>query len=33
MKAAFSKGEFVNRHVLDHFTFERDGEEPASGLS
>jgi len=33
MKAAFSKDEFFNRHVRDHFTFERDGEEPASGLS
>ncbi|KAF0105104.1 MAG: hypothetical protein FD144_742 [Rhodospirillaceae bacterium] len=27
MKAAFSKGEFFNRHIRDHFTFERNGEE------
>ena len=32
MKAAFSKGEFFNRHIRDHFPFERNGEEPASGL-
>ena len=32
MKAAFSKGEFFNRHIRDHFAFERNGEEPASGL-
>ena len=33
MKAAFSKGEFFNRHIRDHFPFERNGEERASGLS
>lgn len=33
MRAASSKGEFFNRHIRDHFTFERNGEEPASGLS
>ncbi|WP_422036329.1 KTSC domain-containing protein [Reyranella sp.] len=33
MKAAFSKGEFFNRHIRDHFTFERTGAEPQSGLS
>ena len=33
MKAASSKGEFFNRHIRDHFTFERIGEEPPSGLS
>lgn len=33
MKAAFSKGEFFNRHIRDHFTFERNGEEAAAGLS
>ncbi|WP_428683106.1 KTSC domain-containing protein [Reyranella sp.] len=27
MKAAFSKGEFFNRHIRDHFPFERTGEE------
>jgi hypothetical protein len=32
-KGGTSKGEFFNRHIRDHFTFERDGEEPASGLS
>ena len=32
MKAAFSKGEFFNRHIRDHFPFECNGEEPASGL-
>ena len=32
MKAAISKGEFFNRHIRDHFPFERNGEEPASGL-
>jgi len=26
MKAAFSKGEFFNRHIRDHFLFERNGE-------
>jgi hypothetical protein len=33
MKAAFSKGEFFNRHIRDRFTFERNGEGPPSGLS
>ncbi len=33
MKAAFSKGEFFNRHIRDHFTFERNGEEAVAGLS
>lgn len=33
MKAAFSKGEFFNRHIRDRFPFERTGEEPATGLS
>ena len=33
MKAAISKGEFFNRHIRDHFTFERNGEEPRSGRS
>lgn len=33
MKAAFSKGEFFNRHIRDHFTFERTGAMPQSGLS
>jgi len=33
MKAAFSKGAFFNRHIRDHFTFERTGEEPTSDLS
>lgn len=33
MKAAFSKGEFFNRHIRDRFSFERNGEEPAAGLS
>lgn len=33
MKAATSKGEFFNRHIRDHFTFERNGEEVAAGLS
>jgi hypothetical protein len=33
MKAAFSKGEFFNRHIRDHSTFERNGEEPPAGLS
>ena len=33
MKAAFSKGEFFNRHIRDRFTFERNGEVPPSGLS
>lgn len=28
MKAAFSKGEFFNRHIRDHFPFERTGEAP-----
>jgi hypothetical protein len=32
MKAASSKGGFFNRHIRDHFPFERYGEEPASGL-
>lgn len=31
MKAASSKGAFFNRHIRDHFTFERTGEEPPSG--
>lgn len=26
MKAAFSKGEFFNRHIRDHFTFRRDDD-------
>lgn len=33
MKAASSKGEFFNRHIRDHFTFERNGEVPSAGLS
>ena len=33
MKVAFSKGEFFNRHIRDRFSFERNGEEPAAGLS
>lgn len=33
MKAAFSKGEFFNRHIRDHFPFERNGEEAVAGLS
>lgn len=33
MKAAVSKGEFFNRHIRDHFAFERTGEEAAAGLS
>lgn len=33
MKAAFSKGEFFNRHIRARFSFERNGEEPAAGLS
>jgi len=33
MKAAFSEGEFFNRHIRDHFTFERNGEEPPPGRS
>ena len=28
MKAAFSKGEFFNRHIRDKFTFRRDDEGP-----
>jgi len=31
MKAAFSKGEFFNRHIRDRFSFERKGDEPVSG--
>jgi hypothetical protein len=31
MKAAFSKGKFFNRHIRDHFTFKRNGQEPPSG--
>ena len=30
MKAAFSKGEFFNRHIRDKFTFRRDDEGPPS---
>ena len=33
MTAALSKGEFFNRRIRDHFTFERNGKGPASGLS
>lgn len=33
MKAASSKGEFFNRYIRDHFTFERNGEEPPPGRS
>lgn len=33
MKAASSKGAFFNRHIRDHFTFERTGEERPSGPS
>lgn len=33
MKAAFSKGEFFNRHIRDRFTFERNGNEPPAGRS
>ena len=33
MKVAFSKGEFFNRHIRDHFTFERNGEVPPSDVS
>jgi len=33
MRAAFSKGEFFNRHIRDHFPFERNGEEAVAGLS
>ena len=29
MKAAFSKGEFFNRHIRDKFTFRRDNDAPA----
>ncbi|HZB57158.1 MAG TPA: KTSC domain-containing protein [Reyranella sp.] len=28
MKAAFSKGEFFNRHIRDKFTFRRDDDGP-----
>ena len=27
MQASFSKGEFFNRHIRDHFAFERDRKE------
>ncbi|HEX9329508.1 MAG TPA: KTSC domain-containing protein [Reyranella sp.] len=30
MKAAFSKGEFFNRHIRDRFTFRRDDDEAPS---
>ena len=33
MTAASSKGDFFNRHIRDHFTFERTGEGPSAGLS
>lgn len=33
MKAAFSKGEFFNRNIRDHFTLERNGEEPPPSRS
>jgi hypothetical protein len=33
MKAAFSKGEFFNRHIRDRFMFERNGEQASAGLS
>ena len=33
MKAAFSKGEFFNRHVRDNFRFRRDDDAPTGSSS
>ena len=33
MKAAFSKGEFFNRHIRDKFTFRRDDGPPSTSRS
>ncbi len=33
MNAARSKGEFFNRHIRDHFAFERNAEGAPTGLS